>query len=156
MARPPERDAPLMALERQRQFALDCSQVELARQADALLADEATHERLAADLESGHLIQRTLAAAGQRLSSDALQFAFYRGRIKSVALNEAAETAEKSRARVVEEQRGLAQRLEEVRIIERLRERRIRTRRIDQRRRAQARLDELAIIKSWNGEDTWP
>ncbi len=155
MARTREPDAALVALERQRQFALDCAHVELALKTEALGSCERAHEQLAADLDTAHGVQRALAAPGQRLSSEALRFAFHLGRAQSIALRASEDALEKSRAQIVQAQCGLAQRLEDIRIIERLRERRARARELDRRRRAQARLDELAIIKAWNGEDIW-
>jgi hypothetical protein len=157
MPRPEKHDgATLRTLERYRSLGLEEARSQRARLAESLLRDEEAHTLLETALQSAYAAQRALAQAGMPLSGDALRFAYHHGRAQIAELGEAHASRERSRALAARAQDELALRLEEYKVIERLREKRRHAGAQWDRHRAQLRLDELGVIKAWHGEGLWP
>jgi hypothetical protein len=146
----------LHTLERYRSLGLEEARSLHVRRAEAFLQDEDRHARLETALQSAYAVQRALAEPGMPLSGDALRLAYHYGRVQIADLHEAYAARERSSALLAQAQDEVAARLEEYKIIERLREKRQRAAAQLDRHRAQLRLDELGVIKAWHEEGLWP
>jgi flagellar biosynthesis chaperone FliJ len=144
----------LLTLERYRNLVLEEAQHVHAQCAEALEKDNAAHTQIEAILEAAYSAHRaTLTGA---VSPEALRLAYHYARVQATSLAQARSACDRTRTRVIQAQDQLAARLEEFKVIERLRENRQRSRAQLQRRRAQTRLDELGIIKACQVEGSWP
>lgn len=147
----------LSVLERYRIVILEEAQNVHAQCAQVLDKESATHTRVEQELQSAYAAHRTtLAAQGQLLSPQALSSAYHHGRAQCAAVEQARTSRERAEKRVTQAQDGVSARLEELKVIERLREKRSDNLVKEQRRRAQGRLDELGIIKACRPEGRWP
>ena len=155
--RPEKHDSGMLeTLERYRNLALEEAQSAHAQCAQALEKESATCAQLEESLESAYSVHRARANDGQALSAEAIRLAYYYARNQAVALAEARTSRDGARARTTRAQDQLAARLEQLKVIERLRENRGRGVAKWERRRAQAQLDELGIIKGCQLEGSWP
>ena len=146
----------LLTLERYRELALEEAQNMHARCAEVLEKENAAYARLDEALQSSYTAQRTtLENPGRSLSPDALRLAYYHARAQAAALAQARTARDRTQTRVTQAQDQLGARLEEVKVIERLRENRRRNGSKWERRRAQSQLDELGIIRT-SREGQWP
>jgi hypothetical protein len=147
----------LLTLERYRGLVLERARSTHAQRTAAFEKEDAAHARIEAELEAAYLAHRTtLARQGQPLSPESLRMAYHHARGQSTLLDRARVARDLTRARLEQSQAQLAARLEELKVIERLRDNRKRTSAKWQRRRAQQRLDELGIIKACQVEGRWP
>jgi hypothetical protein len=157
MPRPDVRDAGLLrALERRRELALDEAREVHAERTAALERDESAQARLETALESAYDAGRELVRAGGVVSGELLRVAHDYGRVQTAAIGKAREASGGSRRLVATAREEVADRLEEYKAIERLREKRGRDDVQWDRRRAQWRLDELGLIRGSKRESTWP
>lgn len=157
MPQPEKHDSRmLLTLERYRNLALDEAQNAHTQCTEVLNKESAAHTKLEEALQSAYTAQRTQAENGQTLHPDTLRLAYYHARVQSTALAQARATLDRTQARVTQAQDQLTARLEEFKVIERLRENRRRSGTKWQQRRAQRRLDELGIIKACQVEGQWP
>ena len=85
-----------------------------------------------------------------------LSSAYHHGRAQSAALEQARAARDRAQKRLTQAHDSLTARLEELKVIERLRDKRRNSEMREQRRRAQWRLDELGIMKVSQGEGRWP
>jgi hypothetical protein len=147
----------LSVLERYRTLILEEAQNVHMRCAEVLDKESATYTKAEEALQSAYAAHRTaLAAQGQSLSPEALTSAYHHGRARSEAVEQARMSRDRAQKRVTQAQDSVSARLEELKVIERLREKRNNNVIKEQRRRAQGRLDELGIIKSCQPEGRWP
>lgn len=147
----------LSVLERYRTLILEEAQNVHVKCAEVLDQESATCTKADEALQSAYTVHRTaLAAQGQSLSPEVLSSAYHHGRAQSAALEQARAARERAQRRVTQAQDGVSARLEELKVIERLREKRGSNVIKEQRRRAQQRLDELGIIRNCQAEGRWP
>lgn len=156
MPSPPRHDtAVLDTLERHRRLLL--------QEARAL---QSQHETLAADaeeacgraerlLEAALASQRAALAPGTPVAVQALWRAHQYASAQAATLARLHRAREERLSQLARAREQLAARLEDVKAIERLRERLQRAESKWARRRDQLRLDELGIIKGWKAEVTW-
>jgi hypothetical protein len=157
MRQPEKHDSRmLLTLERYRNLALDEAQNAHAQCAEVLEKESAAHTKLEDALQSTYTAQRAQADNGQPLYPDAMRLGYHYARVQSTALAQARATLDRARTRVTQAQDQLTARLEEFKVIERLRENRRRRGTKWQQRRAQLQLDELGIIKACQVEGQWP
>lgn len=147
----------LSVLERYRTLILEEAQNVHVRCAEVLDKESVTYTKADEALQSAYAAHRTaLAAQGQSLSPEALSSSYHHGRARSEALEQARTARDRAQKRVTQAQDSVSARLEELKVIERLREKRSTHLLKEQRRRAQGRLDELGIIKTCQSEGRWP
>ena len=158
MAKPEKHDSNvLLTLERYRGLILEEAQNAHTQCTAAFEKEDAAHTRIETALESAYNEQRaTLANPGQALSPDSLRMAYHHARGQTTLLEQARVARDRTRTKVEQSQEQLAARLEELKVIERLRENRKRHSKKLQSRRTQQRLDELGIIKACQVEGLWP
>ena len=147
----------LSVLERYRTLILEEAQNVHVQCAEVLDKERANHKKAEEALQSAYTAHRTaLVTQGQSLSPEALSSSFHHGRAQSEALEQARAVRDRAQKRLTQAQDGLSERLEELKVIERLRDKRHDNVLKKQRRRAQGRLDELGIIKACQPEGRWP
>jgi hypothetical protein len=147
--------ATLRTLERHRGVAVEQAQAQHQQRATEQTRDEAAHTQLQRSLESTYSSLRALVQPGEILAGPSLSLSYEYARSQVAQLQQAALIRERSRALVDEAQAQLAARLEELKVIERLRERRRRGVARWVSRRNQWRIDELGTIKAWYREGLW-
>jgi flagellar biosynthesis chaperone FliJ len=147
----------LSVLERYRTLILEEAQNVHVRCAQVLDKESATHTLAEEALQSAYAAHRSaLVAPGQSLSPEALSSSYHHARNQSEALEQARTARDRAQKRFSQAQDSLSARLEELKVIERLRDRRSDSVSKEQRRRAQGRLDELGISKTCQAEGRWP
>ena len=147
----------LSVLERYRTLILEEARSVHVRCTEVLDKESAIHTRAEEALQSAYTAHRAaLAVQGQSLSPEALSSAYHHGRAQSEAVEQARTACDRAQKRVTQAQDSVSARLEELKVIERLREKRSNNLIKEQRRRAQERLDELGIIKTCQSEGRWP
>lgn len=150
-------DGTLVALERYRAVALQEARAAHAQCAEVLQTASAEHSRLEEVLEFAYVAYRaSLGATDRPLCVDTMSVTYHYARAQAAALADSNSALERARSRVSRAQEQVAARLEELKVIERLRENRGRLHRKWQQSRAQSRLDELGIIKACGQEERWP
>jgi len=146
----------LSVLERYRTLALEEAENVHVQCAELLDKESATHTKAEEALQSAYIAHRmALAADGQALSPEALVSSYHHGRAQSAALEQARAARDRAQRRLAQAKDNLSARLEDLKVIERLREKRNENVIKEQRRRAQGRLDELGIIKACQPEGQW-
>jgi hypothetical protein len=149
--------AVLSVLERYRTLILDEAQNVHVRCAQVLDKESATHTQAEEALQSAYAAHRsTLVAQGQPLSPEALSSSYHHARTQSEALEQARTARDRAQKRLTQAQDSLSARLEELKVIERLRDKRSNSLSKERRRRAQGRLDELGISTTCQAEGRWP
>jgi len=159
MSHQPAKDdsSVLPVLERYRAALLEEAQSIQTQCAVALNEERATHARAEQALESSYTEQRTaLTARGRSLSPETLSSAFHYRRAQSETLARVRDQRDRAQKRLTQAQESLTSRLEELRVIERLRDKRKDYVNKERRRRAQMRLDELGIVRNCQAEAQWP
>jgi hypothetical protein len=158
VAKPEKHDSDsLLTLERYRSLVLEEAQNTHAQCTAAFDKESTAHARIEAVLESAYTTHRaTLTGEGQLLSPESLCMAYHHARGQATLLEQARVARERTRVRAEHSQKQLTARLEDLKVIERLRDNRKRDSAKWQRRRAQQQLDELGIIKVCQGEGRWP
>ena len=147
----------LAVLERYRTVILEEAQNVHLQCAEVLDQESATHAQAEEALQSAYTAHRTvLVSEGQSLSPEALSSAYHHGRLQSAAVEQARTARDRAQKRLTQAQDSLSARLEELKVIERLRDKRNDNVIKERRRRAQGRLDELGIIKACQPEGRWP
>jgi hypothetical protein len=146
----------LLTLERYRELALEEAQNVHVRCTEVLEKENTAYAKLDEALQSTYTAHRTtLEDPGRSLSPDAMRLAYYHALAQSTALAQARLARDRTHSRVTQAQDRVAARLEEVKVIERLRENRRRNGSKWERRQAQSQLDELGIIRM-SREGQWP
>jgi hypothetical protein len=155
---PPEKhdSKMLLTLERYRNLALEEAQNLHAQCAEVLEKENATHTKLEEALQSTYTVHRTFANEGRPLSPDVMKLSYYHARAQAAAVAQARITRDRTQLQVRQAQDQLTARLEEFKVIERLRENRRRHGTKWEQRRAQLQLDALGIIKACQVEGRWP
>jgi hypothetical protein len=149
--------AVLSVLERYRTLILEEVKNVHVRCAQVLDKESVTHTQAEEALQSAYAAHRSaLVAEGQSLSPEALSSSYHHARAQSEALEQARTARDRAQKRLTQAQDSLSTRLEELKVIERLRDQRSNSVRKDQRRRAQGRLDELGISTTCQAEGRWP
>ena len=147
----------LSVLQRYRTLILEEAQNIHMQRADVLHKESATHTKAEEALQAAYTAHRTaLVAQGQSLSPEALSSAYHHGRAQTAAVEQARTARDRAQKRLTQAQDSLSARLEELKVIERLRDKRNDNVVKEQRRRAQGRLDELGIIRTCQPEGRWP
>jgi flagellar biosynthesis chaperone FliJ len=147
----------LSVLERYRTLILDEAQNVHVRCAQVLDKESAVHTQAEEALQSAYAAHRSaLVAEGQLLSPQVLSSSYHHARAQSEALEQARTTRDRAQKRLSQAQDSLSARLEELKVIERLRDKRSNSLSKEQRRRAQGRLDELGISTTCQAEGRWP
>ncbi len=139
----------MRALERSRSVALEEARTLAAARATELADKEATREELARAREAAYEARRRQVASNGTFTVQQLHWNHHYA-VSQLALEQAARaTCEVARTALREAQEDTARRLEELRVVEKLRARReVEAQRLSGRR-DQERLDELGLIKSW-------
>jgi flagellar export protein FliJ len=157
MPQPASRDGHLLrSLERVRRLALEEAQSLQTRCEAECVQGETQLTRIEEALQAEYGRQRLLAKDGTALSCDALQVSHTYLRSQAASLSEAAAALTTSRGRLAQAQSRVTSCLKEVKVIERLSERRRRAQHVVEQRRSQSRMDELGIIKYTNRKGPWP
>ncbi len=147
----------LSVLERYRTLILEEAQTVQVQCVESLAKESAIHTRVEEALQAAYTAHRTtLVTQGRALSPEALGSSYYHSRAQIEALEQARTARDRAQERLTEAQVRLSARLEELKVIERLRDKRRDISIREQRRRAQGRLDELGIIKNSQMEGRWP
>lgn len=146
--RPRIEDAVLRALERSRAMALEDARTVTAAKAAELTEKEATRDDLARAREASYVARRQRMSAGGTFSVQHLHWNHQYTASQVAQEKAAAALCELARAALQQAQDDTLRRLEELRVVEKLRaRRRAEALRVDARR-SQERLDELGLIKS--------
>ncbi len=147
--RPRIEDRVLRALERSRSVALEEARIVAAARANELAEKEATRDELARAREVAFEARRRQVAGNRRLTVQELHWN-HQYAVSQLAREQAARAVcEVARAALRQAQEDASRRLEELRVVEKLRARReVEALRVSGRR-DQERLDELGLIKSW-------
>jgi flagellar biosynthesis chaperone FliJ len=146
----------LQTLERVRRLALEEAQA-IQTQCEAEVAQgESQLTLIETALQAAYGEQRLLMEGGSALSRHALQISHDYRRLQAAALDGAAAALAAHRGRLAQAQRRVNSCLKDVKVIERLSERRRRAQHLLEQHSAQARLDELGIIKYTNRKGPWP
>lgn len=147
----------LPVLERYRTLILEEAQNVQVQCAEFLAKENASHTKIEEALQSAYTAHRTtLVAEGRALSPETLRLSYYHARAQCDALGQARTARDRAEKRLTQAQDRVSARLEELKVIERLRDKRRNSEMREQRRRVQWRLDELGIMKVSQGEGRWP
>jgi flagellar biosynthesis chaperone FliJ len=139
----------LRALERSRSVALEEARTLAAARATELAEKEATREELARAREAAYEARRRQVAGNGTFTIQQLRWN-HQYAVSQLALEQAARAVcEVARTALRQAQEDTARRLEELRVVEKLRARREAEAHRLSGRRDQERLDELGLIKSW-------
>jgi hypothetical protein len=150
----------LRALERSRSMAFAEAQAERGARAGDLAEKEAAREQLARAREAAYEARRKQIGHGSAFTIQQLHWN-HQYALSQLAREKAAEElCEQARQALQQAQDEARRRLEELRVVEKLRDRRRAEFSRSSRRRGLGRLDELGLIKAWHvtttGEHTWP
>jgi hypothetical protein len=151
-------DGVLRALERSRSVALEEAQTVRVDRVRDVAEKEAAHEEIARARESAYDARRKQIVGGGAFSIQQLHWNHQYAASQLAQEHAAHAICEQARLALRQAQEEALHRLEELRVVEKLRARRRDESARLSGRRAQERLDELGLIKAWNTnkERTWP
>jgi SLT domain-containing protein len=148
MSRPPRHDTTVLAtLERHRRLLLDQARARQARHETLLARAEEALGKAERLLDSAHATQRAAVSEGAALAVQDLQLAHQYATARAAALTQLHAAREQRLRELAEAREQLAARLEDLKAIEKLRERLQRSESKWSRRQDQSRLDELGLIR---------
>jgi hypothetical protein len=138
----------LRALERSRSLALEEAQSLRRGRSQQLTERDREHEAREQERDRAYEMQRNEIVSLGGFSAEKLGMALRYTATVSLQENEAREAREQAQAQLHEAEEQTLRRLEDLKVIERLRERRRLGTRRRQARRAERRLDELGVIRA--------
>ena len=141
----------LLALERSRTLALEEAQAAGALRAQELTEREAAQQELARAREAAYEVRRRQIVGGAAFNIQQLHSSHQYAVSQLLQEDAARKVCEQARRHLQEAREQTARRLEELRVVEKVRARRRAERVRHDGRRQQARMDELGLIKASHG-----